>query len=72
MANEVLARSGLFFDDLNKIRVINPQAAQTSGELKEEVGEFVTSTKISCRTRQIYSTKTKTSNFKVNLHPSPK
>lgn len=43
MANEVLAKSGLFFDELHKIRVINPQAAQTSEELKEDVGEFVSS-----------------------------
>jgi intraflagellar transport protein 20 len=43
MANEVLAKSGLFFDELNKIRVVNPQAAQNCNELQQECTEFVSS-----------------------------
>lgn len=46
MANEILSKSGLFFDELHKIRVVNPQSAQTSQELKEESSEFVTSRNI--------------------------
>ena len=43
MADETLARAGLHFDELNKIRVLDPDAAQETTELKEECHEFVES-----------------------------
>ncbi|XP_022342480.1 intraflagellar transport protein 20 homolog [Crassostrea virginica] len=41
MADEALARAGLHFDELNKIRVLEPEVAQQTVELKEECKEFV-------------------------------
>ncbi|KAG1680281.1 Intraflagellar transport protein 20 [Nymphon striatum] len=41
MAAEALSQSGLYFDDLNKIRVLEPEIAQQSIELKEEGEQFV-------------------------------
>ncbi|CAL1534408.1 unnamed protein product [Lymnaea stagnalis] len=41
MADEALARAGLHFDELNKIRVLEPEVAQQTKELKEECKEFV-------------------------------
>ncbi len=41
MADDALARAGLFFDELNKIRVLKPQAGQNSSELKDECQGFV-------------------------------
>ncbi|XP_068232456.1 intraflagellar transport protein 20 homolog [Palaemon carinicauda] len=41
MADETLARAGLYFDELNKIRVLEPAVAQQTAELKEECKEFV-------------------------------
>ncbi|GFN80617.1 intraflagellar transport protein 20 homolog [Plakobranchus ocellatus] len=41
MADEALARAGLHFDELNKIRVLEPDVAQQTKELKEECKEFV-------------------------------
>ncbi|XP_048735102.1 intraflagellar transport protein 20 homolog [Ostrea edulis] len=41
MADEALARAGLHFDELNKIRVLEPDVAQQTVELKEECKEFV-------------------------------
>lgn len=43
MADEALARAGLHFDELNKIRVLEPEISQQTGELKEECKEFVES-----------------------------
>ena len=43
MADEALARSGLHFDELNKIRVLEPEVSQQTKELKEECKEFVES-----------------------------
>lgn len=43
MADEALARAGLHFDELNKIRVLEPDVAQQTVELKEECKEFVDS-----------------------------
>ncbi|CAK8694780.1 intraflagellar transport protein 20 homolog [Clavelina lepadiformis] len=40
-AEDTLADSGLHFDDLNKLRVLEPENAQQTGELKEECQEFV-------------------------------
>ncbi|XP_067144734.1 intraflagellar transport protein 20 homolog [Centruroides vittatus] len=41
MANEHLSRIGLFFDELNKIRVLDPVVSQQTIELKDECKEFV-------------------------------
>ncbi|XP_046582773.1 intraflagellar transport protein 20 homolog [Haliotis rubra] len=41
MADEALARAGLHFDELNKIRVLEPEVAQQTVELKEECKDFV-------------------------------
>ena len=35
--------SGFYFDDLNKIRVLEPQIGQQTQELKDECKEFVDS-----------------------------
>ena len=43
MADETLAKSGLYFDELNKIRVLEPEVAQQTSELKDECKEFVDS-----------------------------
>ena len=43
MAEEALARAGLYIDELNKIRVLDPEAAQQTNELKEECKEFLDS-----------------------------
>jgi intraflagellar transport protein 20 len=43
MADEALARSGLYFDELNKIRVFEPEAAQQTQALKENCQEFLES-----------------------------
>lgn len=40
-AEDALSRSGLHFDDLNKLRVLDPDAAQQTVELKDECREFV-------------------------------
>nr|KAG5700358.1 hypothetical protein BaRGS_029610 [Batillaria attramentaria] len=41
MADEALAKAGLHFDELNKIRVLEPEVAQQTRELKEECKDFV-------------------------------
>lgn len=38
-----LANAGLHFDDLNKLRVLEPETAQQTSELKDECRSFVTS-----------------------------
>lgn len=43
MAHEALANSGLHLDELNKIRVLEPEIAVQTGELKEECKDFVDS-----------------------------
>lgn len=43
MADEALAKAGLHFDELNKIRVLEPEVAQQTRELKEECKDFVDS-----------------------------
>ncbi len=43
MADEALLRAGLHFDELNKIRVLEPEVAQQTSELKEECKEFLDS-----------------------------
>ncbi|CAH1800619.1 unnamed protein product [Owenia fusiformis] len=41
MADEALAKAGLHFDELNKIRVLEPEVQQQTTELKEECKDFV-------------------------------
>ncbi|KAK6184227.1 hypothetical protein SNE40_002072 [Patella caerulea] len=41
MADEALAKAGLHFDELNKIRVLEPEVAQQTSELKEDCKDFV-------------------------------
>lgn len=43
MADEALAQAGLHFDELNKIRVLEPEVFQQTTELKEECKDFVES-----------------------------
>ncbi|XP_069695064.1 intraflagellar transport protein 20 homolog [Periplaneta americana] len=38
---DALAKSGLYFDELSKIRVLEPEVAQETNELKEECRDFV-------------------------------
>jgi intraflagellar transport protein 20 len=44
MAEEALNKAGLHFDELNKIRVLDPEVGQQSNELKEECKAFLDST----------------------------
>lgn len=44
MAEESLANAGLYLDELNKIRLLEPEKAQQTNELKDECKEFVDST----------------------------
>ncbi|KAG5836745.1 intraflagellar transport protein 20 homolog [Anguilla rostrata] len=41
MAKDPLAEACLHFDELNKLRVLEPEVAQKTTELKEECKEFV-------------------------------
>lgn len=43
MAKDPLAEAGLHFDELNKLRVLEPEVGQKTTELKEECKEFVDS-----------------------------
>ena len=44
MSNDgLLARAGLHFDELNKIRVLEPEVSQQTNELKEECKDFLDS-----------------------------
>ncbi|XP_059829467.1 intraflagellar transport protein 20 homolog isoform X2 [Hypanus sabinus] len=38
---EALGEAGLHFDELNKLRVLDPEVAQSTVELKEECRDFV-------------------------------
>jgi len=40
---EALGEAGLHFDELNKLRVLDPEVAQNTTELKEECKDFVES-----------------------------
>ena len=42
-ADEALSRAGLHFDELNKIRVLEPEVAAQTSELKEECKDFLDS-----------------------------
>ncbi|CAF0713907.1 unnamed protein product [Brachionus calyciflorus] len=41
MADEALSNAGLYLDELNKIRLLDPESAQQTGELKDECKDFV-------------------------------
>ncbi|KAJ7309052.1 hypothetical protein JRQ81_008343 [Phrynocephalus forsythii] len=41
MAQNILGEAGLHFDELNKLRVLDPEVAQQTVELKEECKVFV-------------------------------
>lgn len=41
MAKDPLAEAGFYFDELNKLRVLEPDVSQSTTELKEECKEFV-------------------------------
>ena len=43
MADEALAKAGLHFDELNKIRVLDPEVATQTNELKDECKDFLDS-----------------------------
>lgn len=43
MAKDPLAEAGFYFDDLNKLRVLEPNVSQKTSELKEECKDFVDS-----------------------------
>jgi intraflagellar transport protein 20 len=43
MAEEALSYAGLYLDDLNKIRLLEPESAQQTNELKDECKDFVDS-----------------------------
>ena len=46
MAEEALSHAGLYLDELNKIRLLEPESAAQTVELKDECKEFVDSTKL--------------------------
>ena len=54
MADEALSKAGLYFDELNKIRVLEPEVANQTGELKDECKEFVDSELERCFLCKIY------------------
>jgi intraflagellar transport protein 20 len=41
MAEEALSNAGLFLDELNKIRLLEPESAQQTNELKDECKDFI-------------------------------
>ncbi|XP_015422201.1 PREDICTED: intraflagellar transport protein 20 homolog isoform X2 [Myotis davidii] len=41
MAKDILGEAGLHFDELNKLRVLDPEVSQQTTELKEECKDFV-------------------------------
>lgn len=43
MAKDPLEEAGLHFDELNKLRVLEPDVSQQTTELKEECKDFVDS-----------------------------
>lgn len=43
MAKDPLAEAGFHFDELNKLRVLEPDVSQNTAELKEECREFADS-----------------------------
>lgn len=45
MAEEALSHAGLYLDELNKIRLLEPESAQQTVELRDECKDFVDSNK---------------------------
>lgn len=43
MAKDILGEAGLHFDELNKLRILDPEVSQQTVELKEECKVFVDS-----------------------------
>ena len=43
MAEDAIAKAGLYFDELNKIRVLDPEVAVQTSELKDECKDFLDS-----------------------------
>ncbi|XP_063812110.1 intraflagellar transport protein 20 homolog [Pseudophryne corroboree] len=41
MAKDSLSEAGMHFDELNKLRILDPEVSQQTVELKEECKEFV-------------------------------
>ncbi|KAL1428468.1 hypothetical protein MTO96_002843 [Rhipicephalus appendiculatus] len=41
MANEVFSRAGLYVDELNKIRIADPDAIRETQELKDDCHKFI-------------------------------
>lgn len=41
---EELSKAGLFIDELNKLRIVDPVVTQDTNELKEECGKYLQST----------------------------
>jgi hypothetical protein len=58
-----LAKSGLYFDELSKIRVLEPEVAQETNKLNEECRDFVESKYRLYRTYQSYKTVDSILNF---------
>lgn len=49
--SEQLVKSGLFFDELNKVKVIDPEISTKTSELKAECNDFV-----DCKLLKYYTT----------------
>ena len=43
MAENVIGSAGLYFDELNKIRVLEPEVAVQTNDLKDECKDFLES-----------------------------
>jgi hypothetical protein len=43
MAEDAISRAGLYFDELHKIRVLDPEVAAQTNELKDECKDFLDS-----------------------------
>lgn len=47
--SDPLAKVGLHFDELNKVRIVEPEVANETSLLKEECNEFVQSEFCNCQ-----------------------
>ena len=43
MADDVMGKAGLYFDELNKIRVLEPEVAVQTSDLRDECKDFLES-----------------------------
>lgn len=55
MAKDILGEAGFHFDELNKLRVLDPEVSQQTTELKEECKVFVDSKFPLCRAQACIS-----------------